>query len=227
MHKKIETLEDSINYKFKNEQLIIEALTHKSYKQPYDNERLEFLGDAVMDLIVGEYLYNKFNKSDEGKLSKIRASLVSETGFTKLAKVLKLGDYILLSHAEENNGGRVKSSLLSNAFEALIGAVYLESGLEAARNIAIKLIEENYDDISLDSLFRDFKTTLQELTQARFGVTPDYKVIASRGPDHLKEFEVAVIIENKEYSRAVGKSKKIAQQIAAEEAVKMLNEEIE
>jgi len=225
MNKSIETLEETINYKFTDKKLIIEALTHKSYKQPYDNERLEFLGDAVMDLIVGEYLYKKFPRSDEGNLSKIRASLVNETGFDKLARVLKLGEYILLSNAEENNGGREKSSLLSNAFEALMGAIYLESGLQTAQKIAIKLIEENYEEISLDSLFRDFKTTLQELTQARYGVTPEYKVVASRGPDHLKEFEVAVFIESKEYARAIGKSKKIAQQVSAEKTLQMLNEE--
>ena len=225
MHKNIETLEQQLNYKFQSEKLIMEALTHKSYKQSYDNERLEFLGDAVMDLIVGEYLFKKFTKSDEGELSKIRASLVNETGFDKLARVLKLGEYILLSNAEENNGGREKSSLLSNAFEALMGAIYLESGLKKVEEIAIKLIEDNYEEISLDSLFRDFKTTLQELTQARFGLTPQYKVVASRGPDHLKEFEVAVIIEEKEYARAIGKSKKIAQQIAAEIAVKTLKGE--
>ena len=225
MSKSINTLEDKLEYKFKDQKLIIEALTHKSYKQPYDNERLEFLGDAVLDLIVGEYLYKKFSKSDEGKLSKIRASLVNETGFDKLARALNLGDYILLSNAEDNNGGREKPSLLSNAFEAIIGAIYLEDGLKTAQRIAIKLIESNYEEISLDSLFRDFKTTLQELTQARFGVTPEYKVISSRGPDHLKEFEVGVFIQDKEYARAIGKSKKIAQQEAAKEAVKLLNEE--
>ena len=225
MNKSIEILEKSLDYQFEDKKLIIEALTHKSYKQPYDNERLEFLGDAVMDLIVGEYLFKKFNKSDEGQLSKIRASLVSEIGFTKLAKVLNLGDYILLSNAEENNGGREKSSLLSNAFEAIIGAIYLEAGLKKVEEISIKLIEENYEEISLDSLFRDFKTTLQELTQARYGVTPDYKVLASRGPDHLKEFEVGVFIEDKEYARAIGKSKKMAQQIAAEIAVDLLKKD--
>ena len=225
MDTNIETLEHQLNYTFKDEKLITEALTHKSYKQPYDNERLEFLGDAVLDLVIGEYLYKKFTKSDEGILSKIRASLVNEIGFTKLAHVLNLGKYILLSNAEENNGGREKSSLLSNAFEALMGAIYLESGLAKVEEIAIKLIEENYDEISLDSLFRDFKTTLQEVTQARFGLTPEYKVVASRGPDHLKEFEVAVIIEDKEHARATGKSKKIAQQIAAEIAVKALKGE--
>jgi ribonuclease-3 len=222
MNKSIETLEEILGYKFKDKKLIIEALTHKSYKQPYDNERLEFLGDAVLDLVVGEYLFKKFKKSDEGKLSKIRASLVNEIGFHKLAKALNLGEYILLSNAEENNGGREKSSLLSNAFEAIMGAIYLEAGLKKVEQIAITLIEENHKEISLNSLFSDFKTSLQELIQARFGVTPEYKVVASRGPDHKKEFEVAVIIEDKEYARAVGKSKKIAQQEAAKIALERL-----
>jgi ribonuclease-3 len=220
--KKIKSLEEKLGYTFKTPKLITEALTHKSYKQSYDNERLEFLGDAVLDLVIGEYLYKKFPKSNEGSLSKIRASLVNESGFDKLAKDLQLGEYIYLSNAEENNGGREKPSLLSNAFEAVIGAIYLESGLKTVEQIAIKLIEKNHKDISLDSLFRDFKTTLQELTQARFGITPDYKVVATRGPDHLKEFEVAVIIEDKEYARAKGKSKKIAQQEAAKQAIAIL-----
>jgi len=222
MSKDIKLLEESLGYKFKDKKLIIEALTHKSDKQPYDNERLEFLGDAVLDLIVGEYLYKKFPKFDEGKLSKIRASLVNETGFDKLARYINLGDFIRLSNAEDKNGGREKSSLLSNAFEAIIGAIYLESGLKTVNDIAIMLIEKNHKEISLDSLFRDYKTTLQELTQARYGVTPEYKVIASRGPDHLKEFEVAVFIEDKEYARAIGKSKKIAQQEAAQQAIELL-----
>lgn len=225
MSKSVEDLEEILEYKFKNNLLIIEALTHKSYKQPYDNERLEFLGDAVLDLIVGEYLFFKFPKADEGKLSKIRAALVNENGFDKLARSINLGKYIYLSNAEENNGGREKASLLSNAFEAIIGAIYLESGLIKAKEIAITLIEKNHKEISLDSLFRDFKTSLQELTQARFGETPIYNVVASRGPDHLKEFEVAVIIEGKEYARAAGKSKKIAQQEAAQMALKLLNGE--
>ncbi|WP_455757360.1 ribonuclease III [Sulfurimonas sp.] len=225
MGKKFELLEKSLGYEFKDKKLLIEALTHKSYKQPYDNERLEFLGDAVLDLVVGEYLFKKFSKSDEGNLSKIRASLVNESGFDKLARCLDLGDYILLSNAEENNGGREKSSLLSNAFEAVMGAIYLEAGLKTVDTIAIKLIEENHKDISLNSLFRDFKTLLQELTQARYGITPEYKVIASRGPDHEKEFEIAVIIKDKEYARAIGKSKKIAQQDSAKMALDILNGE--
>ncbi|MFT5660890.1 MAG: ribonuclease-3 [Sulfurimonas sp.] len=225
MLKNIEPLEKSLGYEFKDKKLITEALTHKSFKKPYDNERLEFLGDAVLDLIVGEYLYKKFSKSAEGNLSKIRASLVNETGFDKLARSLNLGNYILLSNAEENNGGREKSSLLSNAFEAVIGAIYLESGLKVVELIAINLIEKNHEEISLDSLFSDYKTLLQELTQSIFGVTPVYDVLASRGPDHQKEFEIAVSIQGKEYAKAIGKSKKIAQQEAAKIAIEMLKEE--
>jgi len=217
-------LEDTIGYKFKDKQLIIEALTHKSYKKPYNNERLEFLGDAVLDLIVGEYLYNKFPNKDEGTLSKIRASLVNEGGFAKLAKVLNLGDYLFLSTAEENNRGRTKKSLLSNAFEALMGAIYLEAGLERAREIAIKLLEENYPQIDLDTLCKDYKTSLQELTQATHGTTPTYTLIGSSGPDHDKVFEVAVLLNDKEISRAKGKSKKEAQQDAAKIALLKLKD---
>lgn len=227
MIKNIEQLQLSLGYEFRDSKLITEALTHKSYKKPYDNERLEFLGDAVLDLIVGEYLFKKFTSSAEGNLSKIRASLVNETGFEKLARYLHLGDYILLSNAEENNRGREKSSLLSNAFEAVMGAIYLEAGLKVINSITITLIEKNYKEISLDSLFSDFKTLLQEITQAQFGITPVYTVIASRGPDHLKEFEVAVSIQGKEYARAIGKSKKIAQQEAAKIALEVLKEKDE
>lgn len=225
MIKNLEVLEKSLGYEFKDKKLITEALTHKSYKKQYDNERLEFLGDAVLDLVVGEYLFKKFANSNEGNLSKIRASLVNESGFEKLARHLDLGRYILLSGAEESNGGREKPSLLSNAFEAVMGAIYLEAGLEKVEDLAIKLIEINHKDISLNSLFSDYKTLLQEMTQARFGVIPEYSVVASRGPDHKKEFEVLVTIQEKEYGTALGKSKKIAQQEAAKIAINILNGE--
>jgi len=215
-------LEDRLGYRFENKQLIIEALTHKSYKKPYNNERLEFLGDAVLDLIVGEYLFLKFPTSNEGILSKIRASLVNESGFTLLARTIHLGDYMYLSLAEENNNGRDKPSLLSNAFEAIIGAIYLEAGLQKAKDIAIKLLEECHPKIDLQSLSKDYKTTLQELTQATHGVTPVYQLIGSSGPDHKKEFEIAVVLDDQEISRAKGKSKKDAQQKAAQIALDRL-----
>ena len=223
----LSTLEDSIGYIFNDKQLIIEALTHKSFKKPYNNERLEFLGDAVLDLIVGEYLYNKFPNSDEGTLSKIRASLVNEGGFAKLAKSLNLGDYLFLSAAEENNKGRSKKSLLSNAFEALMGAIYLEAGLNKCKEITIRLLEANYPKIDLDSLCKDYKTALQELTQATHGTTPTYTLIGASGPDHDKIFEVAVLLEEKELSRAKGKSKKEAQQDAAKIALEKLRSNCE
>jgi len=215
-------LEKRLNYTFENKQLIIEALTHKSYKKPYNNERLEFLGDAVLDLIVGEYLFFKFPNSDEGILSKIRASLVNESGFTLLARKVNLGEYIFLSMAEENNNGRDKPSLLSNAFEAVIGAIYLEAGLTVVKDIAITLLEESHPKIDLKSLSKDYKTALQELTQATHGVTPLYEMMGSSGPDHKKEFEIAIILNEKTIATAKGKSKKDAQQKAAKIALEKL-----
>ena len=223
--KHFKALEKALNYKFKRDDLITEALTHKSYKRPYNNERLEFLGDAVLDLIVGEYLFKKFPNEDEGVLSKIRASLVNEKGFTKLALNINLGESLLISGAEENNKGRTKPSLLSNAFEAVIGAIYLESGLDVTAKIATRLIEEAYDSINLNSLSKDFKTALQELTQADFGETPNYKLIRAFGPDHKKEFEIAVELQNKIIASALGRSKKEAQQKAAQIAIKKLKGE--
>jgi ribonuclease-3 len=215
-------LEQCLNYTFQNKQLIIEALTHKSFKKPYNNERLEFLGDAVLDLIVGEYLFEKFPDSDEGVLSKIRASLVNESGFALLARSIDLGKYIYLSGAEENNNGRNKTSLLSNAFEAVIGAIYLEAGLEVAKTISIKLLESSYPKIDLKSLSKDYKTSLQELTQAIHGITPTYVLIDTSGPDHNKEFVVSVMLAEEKIATAKGKSKKEAQQKAAHIALEKL-----
>jgi ribonuclease-3 len=218
-------LENRLGYTFKDKQLIIEALTHKSFKKPYNNERLEFLGDAVLDLIVGEFLFFKFPDSDEGVLSKIRASLVNESGFAKLARSIDLGSMIYLSPAEENNRGREKPSLLSNAFEAVIGAIYLEAGLQKSKEVVIALLDETYPKIDLDTLCKDYKTALQELTQAMYGVTPNYELINSTGPDHKKEFTIAIKLNNEIVATAKGKSKKSAQQKAAEIALSILKKE--
>ncbi len=218
-------LEKCLDYKFNDKNLIIEALTHKSYKKPYSNERLEFLGDAVLNLIVGEYLYNKFPDSNEGELSKMRASLVNEQGFTKLAVQINLGDYIFVSNAEDRNRGREKPSILSDAFEAIMGAIYIESGLDTVKNIILRLLETGYDTINLDNLFSDYKTALQEVTQAKFGSIPTYKLEGSTGPDHQKEFEISIWIDDKCYGKAIGKSKKIAQQAIAKIALEKINSE--
>lgn len=223
--KNIDELEKTLDYHFEDPQLLIEALTHKSYKQPYNNERLEFLGDAVLDLVIGEYLYTRFPHFDEGKLSKMRASLVNEEGFTRLAIHINLGQYIFLSNAEENNNGRKKPSLLSNAFEAVMGAIYLQVGLEHVDALMRKYLDEVYPVIDMSTLLKDFKTTLQELTQAEFGVTPDYRLVGTSGPDHKKEFEISVFIQDKEYAKAKGKSKKVAQQEAAFIALEKLKKD--
>jgi len=213
--KKYHELEKCLDYQFTNKDLIIEALTHKSYKKVFNNERLEYLGDAVLNLIVGEFLFNKFPNSNEGELSKIRASLVNEKGFTKLALAINLGDYIYLSEAEDRNQGRKKASILSDAFEAIMGAIYIESGLTVLKPMILKLLDENYDEINLDELFSDYKTALQEVTQAKFGAIPVYKLESAIGPDHEKEFELSLWINDKHYATAKGKSKKLAQQASA------------
>ena len=215
-------LEKCLDYQFKNKNLIIEALTHKSYKKAYNNERLEFLGDAVLNLIVGEYLFNKFPNSNEGDLSKTRASLVNEQGFTKLALAINLGDYIFLSDAEDRNEGRLKASILSDAFEAIMGAIYVEAGIETLKPMILELLEESYETITLDELFSDYKTALQEVTQAKFGCIPEYKLEGSTGPDHQKVFELSLWIGDKFYAKASGKSKKLAQQASAKTTLDML-----
>lgn len=220
--KKLEFLEKKLKYYFKDKNLLIRALTHKSFKKPYSNERLEFLGDAVLDLVVGEFLFHKFKNDAEGDLSKLRAALVNEKSFAKIALSLDLGTFIFMSASEENNGGRAKPSLLSDALEAVIGAVHLESGFDKAREIALFLIEYNYPNIDAKNLIKDYKTKLQEITQSKMGQTPEYETLRAFGPDHQKQFEIALKLEGKEYSRAIAKSKKEAQQMAAKIALEKL-----
>ncbi len=218
-------LEETLGYMFEDKELLAQALTHKSCKKPLNNERLEYLGDAVLDLVVGEYLYMKFPTANEGNLSKIRASLVNEKGFMRLAEELKLGEHIMISAAEENNDGRKKPSILSNAFEALMGAIYLECGLDKVKSIAISLIEHVYPKIDLITLFSDYKTSLQEFTQAKFAVTPEYVLVGSSGPDHKKEFTVEVHINKQAFANAAGASKKEAEQEAAKKTLEILKKD--
>ena len=217
-------LEEKLGYKFKDEKLLKTALTHKSVKGGANNERLEFLGDAVMDLVIGDYLFHKFSRLSEGDLSKLRAALVNEKSFAELAKYLNLSQLINISPAEEHNGGRLKASILSDAFEALMGAIYLESGFDAVRAASLKAFERCYPDINFDRMVKDYKTALQELTQARFAEIPKYVLVGSKGPDHKKEFEIALMLNEREISRAAGKSKKEAEQKAAKTALEILGE---
>ena len=219
----LEKLQKNLGYEFKDTKLLAHALEHKSTHSGLNNERLEFLGDAVLDLIVGEYLFKKFkNQHNEGDLSKLRAALVNEASFAKIAKMLEIGEFLHISPAEERNGGRNKPSLLSDALEATMGAIYLESGLEAVRKIFIKLLEKEYKNIDTSTLYKDYKTQLQELTQAHFGSLPSYELISTKGPDHKKIFEMALFLNGKQISTAQGDSKKQAEQASAKIALELL-----
>lgn len=212
-------LQGLLGYRFEQIGLLQMALRHRSCKEGADNERLEFLGDAVLDLIVGEHLYRTLERSSEGELSKVRAALVNERSFARMAQALELGRYITLSAAEEHNHGRSKPSILSNAFEAVIGAIYLDGGLEPARITSMAVLKRCYPQIRPDDLIEDHKTRLQEVTQARFGVIPVYRVVAAVGPDHKKEFEIELSVDNRVLATAKGSSKKNAQQEAAKVAL--------
>lgn len=220
--KELEILENKLSYNFKDKNLLIHALTHKSFKKPYSNERLEFLGDAVLDLVVGEFLFYKFSKEAEGDLSKLRAALVNEKSFAKIAINLDLGAFLFMSVSEDNNKGREKPSILSDALEAIIGAIHLEAGFEKAREIALRLIETNYPHIDAKNLIKDYKTKLQEITQGKMGQTPEYETIRAFGPDHQKQFEIALKLNGCEVARAIAGNKKEAQQMAAKIALEKL-----
>ncbi len=220
-----ETLEKSLNYSFKEETLLTEALTHKSFVNENrssglkDNERLEFLGDAVLDLVVSNLLFSHFPDMSEGDLSKRRASLVREETLAELAVTLDLGHYITLGKGESKTGGQEKPSLLADALEAIIAAVYLDGGMEKAQtfvsNLFLPLITSPVE-------VRDFKSRLQELLQERQGEIPKYRVSGESGPDHEKSFEVTLEVGGEAFASGTGKSIKEAEQAAAEEALKKL-----
>ncbi len=220
----LQTLQECLGYAFKDPDLLQQALTHRSAKAHKNNERLEFLGDAVLDLVVAEILFARFGDLQEGDLSKMRASLVNEKAFFKLALLLNLQDHILISAAEANNHGHSKPSILASAFEALMGAIYLESGLEPIKTLMQKLFKQAYPNLSLQELFMDYKSALQELTQARFKVVPTYTLKNESGPDHAKQFEMQIFILNKLYGTCKASSKKQAEQLCAQVAYEQLKE---
>ncbi len=229
----LHNLEKRISYHFQDINLLSTALTHRSYVNENkqlavsDNERFEFLGDAVLGLSVSDLIIKKYASFPEGTLTQIRASLVNEKHLAQLARNLQLGDCLLLGHGEENSGSRTKDSFLANAFEAVIAAVYLDSDYDNAKNIITKLIEPLLEDDNSSSEYFDYKTALQELCQKRYKTVPIYMVIDSKGPDHSKIFEVKIVIVNKLTEIGSGKSKKEAEKQAAQKAWEILqNEEI-
>jgi ribonuclease III len=223
-------LEEKLGHHFRDISLCETALTHRSWlnetNQPgrSDNERLEFLGDSVLALAISDILMRRYPEQPEGELSKARSALVNEAGLARVSEGLLLGQWIFLGRGEEQAGGRQKRSLLSNALEALVGAVYLDGGFSAAFRVVERLFVSVLAE-TLATTARDFKSRLQEISQSRLQLAPVYTVVAQHGPDHDKTFEVAISLGPKEYGRAQGKSKKEAQQNAAELALAQLETE--
>ena len=207
-----------------------EALTHRSYlchqgEAEEDNERLEFLGDSVIELIVSHLLLVRFPHLMEGGLSKARASLVKEATLASLARGVKLGESLMLGRGEEDTGGRTKDSILAGGMEALVAAVYLDGGYEEAFRVVERLYTPLVEDMKAGLKDGDFKTRLQEHTQRQLNTTPQYILVAEEGPDHNKTFEVTISIGGKVYGRGKGRSKKESEQRAAEETLKSLSED--
>lgn len=223
-------IQQRIAYQFSNAELLEIALTHKSYanenKVPYHNERMEFLGDAVLNLVVSEYLMKTRPDSTEGDLSRLRAAVVSEPALAAIAREIGLGSYILLGRGEEQTGGRDKGSLLANCLEALIASIYLDKGKESADAFVIRFFENIIKKTCTSRGTLDHKTELQELCQERIKQLPEYKVVSESGPDHQKQFEVEVWIKGQVSGRGIGRSKKEAEQRAAKEAIARLTEDV-
>lgn len=220
----MESLETKIEYKFNNKALLTEALTHSSYANErgnvMSNERMEFLGDAVLSIVSAEYLYTKFPKMPEGKLSKLRSSLVCTQSLSGFARELCIGDYLRLGKGEKTSGGADRDSILENAFEAIIAAIYLDGGMENAKNFILRFLAREVDGHSIS--FKDYKTTLQEVIQQNPDETLNYVLVGEHGPDHDKRFDVEVHLNSNVIGRGTGRSKKQAEQEAAREALSLL-----
>lgn len=218
----VKEFEKVIGYEYSNKELLKTALTHSSYsnekKLPKSacNERMEFLGDAVLELVMSEYLFNSMKKVQEGELTRKRASMVCEPTLDMCAREIGLQNYILLGHGEELCGGRNRASIVSDAFEAVIGSIYLDGGFAAAKGFIETFV---IDGIEEKSLFYDSKTTLQEIVQGKQLGSVSYTLIGESGPDHDKTFEVEVCVNNQRIATGKGRTKKAAQQQAAYKAI--------
>ena len=221
-----EEVEKIIDVTFENGDLIKTACTHRSYLNEHrstvteHNERLEFLGDAVLELVVTDFLYLTYPDKPEGELTSWRAALVKTESLEELADKLKLGQFLLMSRGEAKSGGRTRMALLANLVEAIIGAIYLDRGYEVAAKFIDKNINSKLDNILKQGLHIDAKSHFQEVAQEKEGVTPHYEVIGEEGPDHDKIFEMSVFLNKKIWGTGKGNSKQTAQQAAAEDALK-------
>jgi len=225
----IPELEAALEYDFKTPALLIEALTHRSYRHEHpkesaaDNERLEFLGDSVLGLAVVDYLYSMTGEYDESVMSKVKSYIVRRTVLSEVAKELSLGAYLRLGRGEEDTGGRKKMSILSCAMEAVIGAVYVDGGLPEAMGLIERIFKNRIERAVRSGDYKDYKTDLQEETQTIFGVLPEYRIARQEGSEHQKVFTVEVFISGNLRGVGTGRSKKEAQSKAAREALKSLH----
>ena len=224
----MQQLEKNLNYKFNNICLLKNALTHSSYANEVknglsSNERLEFLGDSVLSIIVSDYIFNNFPNMPEGQLTKLRASLVCEKSLCGFSRELELGKYLLLGKGEEKGGGRERDSILADAFEAVLAAMYIDGGYEIAKNHALRFVLREIEHPE-DDVFKDYKTVLQEIIQRNPEEAVTYKLVGESGPDHDKIFTVEVILNSNAIGKGSGKSKKQAEQMAAKQALELMGE---
>jgi ribonuclease-3 len=226
---KLRELEQKIGYRFKNPEFLEKALTHRSYlsvpsnENLRTNERLEFLGDSVLGMVTSRFLFENFPDKSEGDLTKLKSTLVSEANLSRIAKFISLGKYLNLSEEEEKSGGRERSSIVSDAYEAVIGAVFLDGGLAPAERMVQKQILEKYLEITTDRTFHNYKGELLEYMQALGLGLPKYEVLEEQGPDHQKRFTIAVSAKGKKMGEGVGKNKKEAEQKAAKMALQNID----
>ena len=228
--KTLQALQERLGYQFRETCLLNQALTHRSYlnerdDSKQDNERLEFLGDVVISLIVSTYLMECYPEYREGQLSRLRAAVVSKKGLALLALKIDLGESLLLGKGEVQTGGKRKDSIIEGSLEALVGAIYLEAGIEATSSVFWRLWEEDIQGLLFPGIQEDFKSRLQTITQEKLHCVPDYKVLQARGPAHQQVFEVELSINGRIRSLGYGKSKKKAEQEAAKVILERLKQE--
>ncbi len=224
--------ENGLGLTFRDKTLLQRALTHRSYINENtdfaleDNERLEFLGDAVLDFVTAEYLYHRFPEMSEGQLTNLRAALVRTETLADFASEIGLGRHINIGRGEEESGGRTRPAILCDCYEALIGALYLDQGLEVTKAFIIQVIKSTLPQILEGATDKDAKSLLQELSQKYRRITPTYRTVGERGPDHAKEFTVAAVVGREIYGLGVGHSKQAAAQAAAQAALAQLGQEV-
>ncbi|MGC4375607.1 ribonuclease III [Fictibacillus sp. Mic-4] len=227
---KVEPVQERINITFNNVNLLVQAFTHSSYVNEHrgrpheDNERLEFLGDAVLELTISQYLYTKFPTMSEGELTKLRAAIVCEPSLVKFANDLHFGEYVLLGKGEEHTGGRTRPALLADVFEAFIGALYLDQGIDKVIEFLDQHVVPKINEGAFSHVM-DFKSQLQEYVQREGIGTIDYKIVQEKGPAHNREFVSEVRLNNETFGIGFGRSKKEAEQHAAQEAIQKINQQ--